>query len=99
MNTPAEILKLAELAKLSILPEELPLVARELEQLLRFARSLPDCPPEAAVQPVPEPAPQVEWRQDTPAQSLSQQEALQNAPRRADGYFLALDGTAGGKAT
>ena len=41
MRTPEEILKLARLARLSVSSEELPLVARELELLLRFAAELP----------------------------------------------------------
>lgn len=99
MRTPTEILKLAGLAKLSISSEELPLVVGELEQLLRFAEELPDCPPEISSENLPEAAqPQMEWREDEPAQGLSQQEALQNAQRREMGFFLALDGTAEGEA-
>ena len=80
MRTPEEILKLARLARLSVSSEELPLVARELELLLRFAAELPAGLPEISSEnPMEAAQTQTEWREDEPVQGLSQQEALQTA--------------------
>lgn len=96
MITNEELLKLTELARLSVSEEEMSLVAEELAQLLRFAETLPPCPAESVLGSQENEDKKMELREDQPLSSLSQQEALQEAPCQENGFFLTLDETVGG---
>ncbi len=88
MMTQEEIRELAQLAMLLPEEDELASLARDLEKTLAFAGAV-------ASVPQAEEAPEDGWRcplrEDAEEPSLPQEEILQNAPSRADGYFLLED--------
>lgn len=86
--TREDVLRCARLAGLELGEEEIEPLARDMTQLLSHAESLRELdleqvPPmrHGLEQPLP-------WREDVPRPSLSQQEALANAPAQQSGHFL-----------
>ena len=80
-----DVLHCAQLASLRLKDAEVEPLRRAMEQLLTKARSLEaldleDVPPFSLDQPLPR-------RPDLPRPSLSQAEALANAPDQARGHF------------
>ena len=80
--TRADVRRIAALARLELTEPELDLFARQLTSILEYADSLQSVdtkgvPPYAASGPADESA---QWREDTPAPSLSRADALSNAP-------------------
>ncbi len=80
--------RLEELAGLELSPEEREALRGDLERILSYFQKLQELDTEGV--PPYEPLPGVRnvFREDEPKESLPQGEALKNAPRRSDGYFL-----------
>ena len=79
--------RLEELAGLKLSPEEREALRRDLARILSYFQKLGELDTEGV--PPYEPLPGVRnvFREDEPEESLSQGKALENAPRRDDGYF------------
>ncbi len=82
-----EVLHIAELAKLKLTEEEIRLYQEQLGRILEYFKKLEeldttDVEPMAHVLDVSN-----VLRPDEPRPSVSQEEALKNAPKRRDGYF------------
>ncbi len=82
-----DVEKIAQLAKLSFSAEEKEKFTRQLGQILRYVEKLneldtEDVPPTYHVNAVHN-----VFRRDEVKASLSQEEVLQNAPARKNGYF------------
>ncbi len=85
--TPEEVQHIAELAKLTLTPEEIERYAADLSAILEYAQQLQQVetdhiPPTASVLPL-----RNVMRADEPRPGLEPEEALANAPEREDGYF------------
>lgn len=80
--------RLEELAGFELSPEEREALRADLARILAYFRKLGELDTEGV--PPYEPLPGVRnvLREDEPRGSLSREEALGNAPRREDGYFL-----------
>ena len=82
-----EVLHIAELAKLKLTEEEIQLYQEQLGRILEYFKKLEeldttDVEPMAHVLDVSN-----VLRPDKPKPSVSQEEALANAPKQRDGYF------------
>ena len=82
-----EVLHIAELAKLKLTEEEIQLYQEQLGRILEYFKKLEeldttDVEPMAHVLDVSN-----VLRPDEPQPSVSQEEALANAPKQRDGYF------------
>lgn len=90
MVTKAEVEKVAALAKLEFAEEELDALTTELNSVLGYIDQLKEldvtnvAPLENLNEAVQEPA----LRKDETRECLTVEEALRNAPKSADGYFL-----------
>ncbi|GAA5334561.1 MULTISPECIES: Asp-tRNA(Asn)/Glu-tRNA(Gln) amidotransferase subunit GatC [Thermus] len=73
--------KLEGLAKIRLSPEEEALLLQDLKRILDFVDALPQ------VEGIEEEAPTGRLREDEPAPSLPQAEALALAPEREEGFF------------
>ncbi|APD10268.1 MULTISPECIES: Asp-tRNA(Asn)/Glu-tRNA(Gln) amidotransferase subunit GatC [Thermus] len=73
--------KLEELAKIRLSEEEEPLLLQDLKRILAFVDALPQ------VEGIEDETPAGRLREDEPAPSLSQAEALALAPEREEGFF------------
>jgi aspartyl-tRNA(Asn)/glutamyl-tRNA(Gln) amidotransferase subunit C len=85
--TREQVEHVADLAKLGLSEEEIELYRKQLSAILQYAASLQRLdtqaiPPTAMVLPL-----RNVMRTDEPAPSLSQEDALANAPAVADGHF------------
>lgn len=85
--TREQVEHVADLAKLGLSEEEIELYQEQLSAILEFAAILQSLdtdaiPPTATVLPL-----LGVMREDRPAASLSQEDALANAPSTTDGYF------------
>ena len=85
--TRAQVEHVADLARLGLTAEELELYREQLSAILEYAAAVQlvdtsAIPPTATVFPLC-----AVLREDEPAESLSQEDALANAPSVADGHF------------
>jgi aspartyl-tRNA(Asn)/glutamyl-tRNA(Gln) amidotransferase subunit C len=86
--TPDDVLHVAELARLSLRPEEIGPFTRQLNDILAYVQQLQEVdtngvPPTAHVVPVTTP-----FREDRVTAGLDRERALDNAPAREDGAFV-----------
>ncbi len=86
--SPVEVLHVAELARLSLEPEEVETFTRQLNDILAYMEKLQGLDtggvePLAHVVPVPTPV-----REDEVAACLPREVALDNAPAREEGTFV-----------
>jgi aspartyl-tRNA(Asn)/glutamyl-tRNA(Gln) amidotransferase subunit C len=79
--------KVELLAGLRLSPAERERMREELAKILAYFQKLQEVPTEGVPPFSPLPGQVNVWREDEPSPSLSQEEALQNAPDRADAYF------------
>jgi aspartyl-tRNA(Asn)/glutamyl-tRNA(Gln) amidotransferase subunit C len=85
--SPDEVRKVAKLARLALPEAELPAVADRLNRILGYIDQLQQVDT-AGVEPMAHPLPlQNVFRDDEPAPSLTPDEALANAPKRAGNAF------------
>jgi aspartyl-tRNA(Asn)/glutamyl-tRNA(Gln) amidotransferase subunit C len=85
--TPQEVLHIARLARIDLTPEDVERFTAQLSGILDHFEALSAVETEG-VEPTAHPLPLSNiMRSDTVTHSLSQQEALANAPRAEDGYF------------
>ena len=85
--TPAQLLELAELARLEISADELPALARDLERILAYVaavdRIAPTGAPEAETSALP-----TSLRPDQPVAPARSRDLLAAAPAREDDFFI-----------
>lgn len=82
------VLNVAKLSKLELTEEEVEVFSKQLGDILRFIEKLNELNTED-VEPFYELINQATpLREDTPKESLSQEEALKNAPQKEDGFFV-----------
>ncbi len=87
-STDLDVAYVAELARLKLTAEEAALFQRQLAQLLEHAAKLEELDLEG-VEPAAHAVPATNvFRADEPRPSLTQEEALRNAPRAANNLFL-----------
>lgn len=88
MESPGiDVAYIAGLAKLELTPEEEARFTRDLGQVLEYVAQLEKWDT-SAVEPMYHPLPVYDaLRADIPGESLSQTDALANAPAQADGQF------------
>jgi aspartyl-tRNA(Asn)/glutamyl-tRNA(Gln) amidotransferase subunit C len=83
-----DVAYVARLARLNLTPEETELFQRQLAQVLEHAAKLSEVNVEG-VEPAAHAVPTFNvFRADEPRDSLTQEEALCNAPRSANGLFI-----------
>ena len=86
--TEIDVAYVARLARLNLTPEETALFQRQLAQVLEHAARLTAVNVEG-VEPAAHAFPTFNvFRADEPRDSFSQEEALRNAPRSANGLFI-----------
>ncbi len=79
--------RIAHLARLSLSEDEVEMFRSQLGDILRFVQQLGDLDTEG-VDPYIERAETTPMREDEPGESLSQEEALMNAPEKEGGFFV-----------
>ncbi len=85
--TPDEVRKVANLARLELTNEEIPQMTQHLSAIVDYMDKLKQVDTEN-VEPLAHPLPvQNVFREDELKESLSVNEALQNAPQREDDFF------------
>jgi len=85
--TPKEVLHVAELARLTLKPEEVDLFTRQLNDILNYVEKLQGVET-AGVPPLAHPVPIFNvFREDKVAPGLSREEGLANAPAPEEGTF------------
>lgn len=85
--TPKEVLHVAELARLTLNPEEVDLFTRQLNDILNYVEKLQEVET-AGVPPLAHPVPIFNvFREDEVAPGLSREEGLANAPAPEEGTF------------
>jgi aspartyl-tRNA(Asn)/glutamyl-tRNA(Gln) amidotransferase subunit C len=85
--TPKEVLHVAELARLTLNPEEVDLFTRQLNDILDYVKKLQEVET-AGVPPLAHPVPIFNvFREDEVAPGLSREEGLANAPAPEEGTF------------
>jgi len=83
-----EVLHVAELARLSLRPEEVELFTRQLNDILAYVQKLEELDT-TGVAPLAHVVPLVNvFREDVVRECLSLEAALKNAPAREEGSFL-----------
>jgi aspartyl-tRNA(Asn)/glutamyl-tRNA(Gln) amidotransferase subunit C len=83
-----EVLHVAELARLSLRPEEVELFTRQLNDILAYVQKLEELDT-TGVAPLAHVIPLVNaFREDVVREGLSLEAALKNAPAREEGSFL-----------
>jgi aspartyl-tRNA(Asn)/glutamyl-tRNA(Gln) amidotransferase subunit C len=83
-----EVLHVAELARLSLRPEEVELFTRQLNDILAYVQKLAELDT-TGVAPLAHVIPLVNaFREDVVREGLSLEAALKNAPAREEGSFL-----------
>ncbi len=86
--TREEVLHVADLARLSLAPEEIEVFTRQLNDILAYVEKLQELDttgvaPLAHVIPVSN-----VWREDAVREGLDRDKALENAPAREEGAFV-----------
>lgn len=85
--TPEEVLHVAELARLTLNPEEVDLFTRQLNDILNYVEKLQEVET-AGVPPLAHPVPIFNvFREDEVVPGLSRDEGLANAPAPEEGTF------------
>ncbi len=85
--TPEEVLHVAELARLTLKPEEVDLFTRQVNDILNYVKKLQEVET-AGVPPLAHPVPIFNvFREDEVAPGLSRDEGLANAPAPEEGTF------------
>ncbi len=79
--------KVEALAGLRLTPEEREKLRADLAKILAYFQKLQEVPTEGVSPFSPLPHVVNALREDEPKPSLSQEEALQNAPEKEDGFF------------
>ena len=79
--------KIARLARLSLSEEEISLFQRQLGDILHFVEQLSELDT-SEVEPYIQKTEATPMREDRAGVSLSQEEALMNAPQREKGFFV-----------
>ena len=87
MVTHEEILKIANLAKLSVAPEELDGLTKDMNEIIGFADTISAAAADASDFDNINGLSNV-FREDTVVPSLDREAILKNAESREDGYFL-----------
>ncbi|CAB1249713.1 Glutamyl-tRNA(Gln) amidotransferase subunit C [Ruminococcaceae bacterium BL-6] len=87
MVTHEEVLKIAQLAKLSIREDELDTLTKDMDDIIRFADTINQVSAEASGFDNINHLENV-FREDTVIPSLPREEILKNAECQEDGYFL-----------
>ena len=83
-----EVLHVAELARLSLGPEEVELFTRQLNDILAYVEKLQELDT-SGVEPMAHVIPVFNaFREDEVRAGLPREEALENAPAREEGHFL-----------
>ncbi|MGD0216146.1 MAG: Asp-tRNA(Asn)/Glu-tRNA(Gln) amidotransferase subunit GatC [Desulfobaccales bacterium] len=86
--TREEVLHVAELARLSLSPEEIELFTLQLNEILEYVEKLQELDT-SGVAPLAHVIPLSNvFREDQARECLPLNEALQNGPAQEDGYFL-----------
>ncbi len=85
--TPELIAHLENLARLELSQDEREAMREDLEKILAYFEKLGELDLEGLEELARPVETEARMRQDVPAPGLSQEEALQNAPEREDGYF------------
>lgn len=82
------VLNVSKLSKLQLTDEEIELFSKQMADILKFIEKLNELDTEN-IEPFYELIKQkTPLREDTPEKSLSQNEALKNAPQSEDGFFV-----------
>ncbi|WP_457600281.1 Asp-tRNA(Asn)/Glu-tRNA(Gln) amidotransferase subunit GatC [Hydrogenivirga sp.] len=79
--------KIALLARLKLTEEEVETFSRQLGDILSFVEQLGELDT-SEVEPYIQNVEETPMREDKPGESLSQEEALKNAPERENGFFV-----------
>lgn len=87
MVTHEEILKIANLAKLSVKPEELDGLTKDMNEIIGFADTINAASADAENFSGADGLSNV-FREDRPVPAYSRDDILRNAPCAEDGYFL-----------
>lgn len=87
MVTHEEILKIARLAKLSVEPEELDGLTKDMNSIIEFADAIGSAVADVSDFDNINGLSNV-FREDTVEPSFGREEILKNAPNQEDGYFL-----------
>lgn len=87
MVTHEEILKIANLAKLSVAPEELDGLTKDMNEIIGFADTISSVSSDVSDFDNINGFSNV-FREDTVVPSFDREEILKNAESREDGYFL-----------
>jgi aspartyl-tRNA(Asn)/glutamyl-tRNA(Gln) amidotransferase subunit C len=88
MSSDLDVAYIAQLARLELTAEETALFQTQLAQVLEHAEKLREVDVEG-VEPAAHALPMFDvLREDLPRPGLTQEEALQNAPRAANGLFI-----------
>jgi len=83
-----EVLHVADLARLSLVPEEIEVVTRQLNDILAYVEKLQELDTEG-VEPLAHVIPVFNvFREDAVAGGLDREAALSNAPAREEGAFV-----------
>ena len=83
-----EVLHVADLARLSLVPEEIEVVTRQLNDILAYVEKLQELDTEG-VEPLAHVIPVFNvFREDTVREGLDRDAALNNAPAREEGAFV-----------
>jgi aspartyl-tRNA(Asn)/glutamyl-tRNA(Gln) amidotransferase subunit C len=83
-----EVLHVADLARLSLVPEEIELFTRQLNDILAYVEKLQELDTNG-VEPLAHVIPVFNvFREDTVSQGLDRDSAMQNAPARQEGTFV-----------
>jgi aspartyl-tRNA(Asn)/glutamyl-tRNA(Gln) amidotransferase subunit C len=86
--TREEVLHVADLARLSLVPEEIEVVTRQLNDILAYVEKLQELDT-AGVEPLSHVIPVFNvFREDLVSQGLDRDIALNNAPAREEGAFV-----------
>jgi len=79
--------RIERLSGLELSPAEREALRADLSRILEYFQKLTELDTEGVPPFEPLPGRVNAWREDEPRESLSQEEALANAPDRQDGYF------------
>ncbi len=81
------VLKIASLARLELTQEETELFSRQLGDILEFIKQLEELDT-SDVEPFIYEDAKTPMREDIPSRTLTQEEALMNAPQKEGGFFI-----------
>lgn len=86
--TKTEVEKVAHLARLELEPSELERLADDLTAIVAFVEKLSQIDTKGVTPRTQFVGVENVFRDDTPGESLTQAEALRNAPKKDESYFL-----------